>query len=177
MEWLKDVAKHHDDYIRMVRSFGGGVHSEDIVQECYLRLYKYSSAEKILTNGEVNKSYMWVMLRNTYSLFLKDKAKLKKVSLDRLAELESNSDGLDQKEAQHKIDILIDKEVNTWHWYDAELFTLYRDTELSMRGLAAQTKISLSSIFNTINACNKKLRDAIGEDYEDYINGDFDKIN
>jgi DNA-directed RNA polymerase specialized sigma24 family protein len=176
MEWLREVAKYHQDYVRMVLSFGGGSHSEDIVQETYLRLWKYKAEDKVLNNGEVSKSYMWIALRNTYSLYAKERSKIKRVCLDNLPELTDTDSELEKKIAQHKIDILIDSEVNTWHWYDAELYTLYRDTELSMRDIARETKISLSSVFNTINNCNRKIVDAIAEDYEDFRNGDYDKI-
>ena len=45
---------------------------------------------------------------------------------------------------------LIDEHINNWHWYDAKLFKLYRDTDMSIRKIAKETKISWVSIFNTI---------------------------
>ena len=47
---------------------------------------------------------------------------------------------------------------------------------MSMRELEAETKISLTSIFHTIKHCKQQLREAVGEDYQDYINGDYELL-
>jgi hypothetical protein len=59
MKWLKQVAKYHDDYLRIVRSLGEDVYAEDIVQEMYLRLHKYGDLSRILQkDGKVNINYI-----------------------------------------------------------------------------------------------------------------------
>lgn len=45
-----------------------------------------------------------------------------------------------------------------------------------MRDLAEETNISLTSIFITLKNCKDRLRDNVSEDYEDFINEDFDLI-
>ena len=45
-----------------------------------------------------------------------------------------------------------------------------------MRELSNETKISLSSIFHTIKTCKERIVSEVGEDYEDYINEDYEKI-
>ena len=45
-----------------------------------------------------------------------------------------------------------------------------------MRQLSALTKISVTSIFHTIKHCKQRLMDNVGEDYEDYLNGDYERI-
>jgi DNA-directed RNA polymerase specialized sigma24 family protein len=37
MNWLKKVAELHEDYLRMVKSFGEEFLAEDIVQEMYMK--------------------------------------------------------------------------------------------------------------------------------------------
>ena len=72
MDFLTQVAKHHDIYVRNVTNMGAGSYAEDIVQEMYIRLNKYSTAEKCITNGKVNKHYIWRILYSLskdYSLF------------------------------------------------------------------------------------------------------------
>jgi predicted DNA-binding protein YlxM (UPF0122 family) len=45
-----------------------------------------------------------------------------------------------------------------------------------MREIAEETDISLTSIFNTLKNCKERLKEAIGEDFEDYLNEDFELI-
>ena len=50
-DFLKEVAKHHKEWIKTVTALGGGSYSEDIVQEMYIKLYKYADANKIIKEG------------------------------------------------------------------------------------------------------------------------------
>lgn len=70
----------------------------------------------------------------------------------------------------------IEKEIKTWHWYDRMLFETYISNNKSMRKLSQDTKISLTSVFNTLKNCKLRLQKVIGEDYEDYMNKDFELI-
>ena len=56
-------------------------------------------------------------------------------------------------------------EVNSWDMYDKKLFTIYRDNDISMRKLAKETGISFVSIFHSLKAHKKKLRELFQEDY------------
>ncbi len=51
MEWLNIVAKDHKEWVKVVESFGEDFFAEDIVQEAYLRIYKYCQPENIIKNG------------------------------------------------------------------------------------------------------------------------------
>ena len=57
-----------------------------------------------------------------------------------------------------------------------KLFKLYRDTNLSIRGIAKETGISFVSIFHTLKKSKGKLKDMFGEDYLDYKNEDYERI-
>lgn len=50
------------------------------------------------------------------------------------------------------------------------------DKSTSLRKLAKDTKIPLSSIVNTLTNCKERLRENVGEDYLDYINGNYELI-
>ena len=71
MEWLKIVAKDHKEWVKLVQSFGEDFFAEDIVQESYLRLHKYCKPENIIQDGQVNKGFMYFVLRNLYLLHIK----------------------------------------------------------------------------------------------------------
>jgi len=62
------------------------------------------------------------------------------------------------------------------NWYDAKMFQVYRDTNLSMRKMAKLSNISWVSIFHTLKNVKQDLRNNFQEDWEDYQNGDYDKI-
>lgn len=177
-KWLEIVAKDHKEWVRIVKSLGEYDYAEDIVQESYIALSKYSSEEKIIRNGSVNRGYMYFTLRSLTFQFYNKKKKINKVSLDNdIYNIEiPNKDNLEDKEAFEKVCNLIDQEIQSWHWYDTKLFSLYKDTDLSIRKIAAETHISWVSIFNTLKNCKQKIRDKHQEDYEDFKNKDYDKI-
>jgi predicted DNA-binding protein YlxM (UPF0122 family) len=53
---------------------------------------------------------------------------------------------------------------------------LYKNTDKSLRQISSETSISVTSIFNTIKTCKKRIKNNIGEDYEDFLNKDYELI-
>jgi predicted DNA-binding protein YlxM (UPF0122 family) len=47
---------------------------------------------------------------------------------------------------------------------------------MSIRKIAEETNISWVSIFNTLKKCKEELREIFKEDFEDYLNKDYDRI-
>lgn len=176
MEWLKIVAKDHKEWVKLVQSFGEDFFAEDIVQESYLRLHKYCKPENIIHDGQVNKGFMYFVLRNLYLLHIKSEKKNAMVSLNELAVLKDEPTNLTKEKAYSRLLSKIHEEVDSWHWYDKQLFTIYKDTDLSIRDIAKETTISSSSIFNTLKNCKSKVRTKFKEDYEDYKNEDYELI-
>jgi predicted DNA-binding protein YlxM (UPF0122 family) len=56
------------------------------------------------------------------------------------------------------------------------MFEIYHTTDMSMRDIENETKISLFSIFDTLNKTKNYVREEIKEDYQDYENGESDLI-
>jgi len=166
-EWLSIVAKHHKYFVSVVKSFGEHTYAEDIVQEMYLRLVRYTSPEKIIKDGEVNQGFVWFTLRNIYVDYCRQKNRIVKLELkeDILA-----MDEPDDTKAMDELHYKIEKEIDSWHWYDARLFRLYRDSGMSMREIASATTISLTSIFHTIKVCKARINNAISGEYYDCLN-------
>ncbi len=175
MVWINRVVEHHKEWIAFVHSFGEHFFAEDIVQETYINLLKWSSEDKLFTNGKINKGYMWLSLKNTFLQHINKTKRIKYVSLENLYMMEM-SNNTEMLVAKNAIELKIVEEIDSWHWYDKMLFEVYRNEKTSMRKMAAETKISLSSIFNTIKNCKEKIQDNVGEDWEDYINGDFELL-
>ncbi len=159
---------------------------EDFVHEMYLRLNKYvGDPQKIMYNEkEVNKFYIYVTLKNLWGDYSKAKGKYKIIRID---DFEVNYEVVDGKDEYYNYskhsaeDRLINKikaEVEGWdNWYDEKLFKIYYETDISMRKLAKETNISVTSIFNSCKGYKDLIQSKFGEDFEDYLNGDFDLIN
>ena len=178
LDWLNIVASQHEDWIKIVNGFGEYNYAEDIVQEAYIRLIKYATPQNIIKNNKVSRGYMFFTLRSLYFQYYNSKRKIQKVSIDNEVNLLQIADktNLEEHEAFNRVCILIDEVAEDWAWYDRKLFKLYRDTDLSIRKIAAETNISWVSIFNTLKNCKTDVRSRLGETYEDYKNEDYDRI-
>lgn len=173
---LEELAKHHNQWLKLVRSLGGDEYSEDIVQEMYLKMYKYSSKEKCFNDkGELNTFYVYLVLKSIlFSYFREKKRIVKEPITNKLILIEKTS--VEENEAFNNVCKLIDKEVDKWHWYDKQLFEIYRHNDISFRKIAKATGISWVSIYHTIKKCKEKLNNTCKEDWQDYINNDFELI-
>lgn len=174
MDKLTILANQHKDWVRIVNSFGEYFLADDIVQETYIKIIRLNHIDKIVTDS-VNKNIMWLILRSVYVDHLRAK-KIESVSIDDCIKLSYDDCNLEKHESFNLIEQKIQEEVDKWHWYDIKLFNLYRESQLSMREIAEETDISLTSIFNTLKNCKERLKEAIGEDFEDYSNGDYELI-
>ena len=85
-------------------------------------------------------------------------------------------DGMEEQEAFHKICLLVDEVADEWTWYDKRMWKLYSQTDMSIRKLADETKISWVSIFNTLKNLKQELKDKLQEDYIDLKNEDYERI-
>ncbi len=191
---LEILTKKHSEWMSMAMSICRDKNlAKDLVQDMYLRLNRYiDNPERIMKNDEVNSFFVYITLRNLFYDYKKDKnnnnssfeeyksyytkdsdetvvAKFATLPEDR------ETDDL-MEEAYHKISEAIYKEVSTWHWYDEKLFKLYFLTDNSLRDIAKDTKISLTSIYNSCKNYKKIIEEKFGEDIEDFFNEDYDKI-
>ena len=175
-KWIEQVAKHHKEWVEIIHKLGEFDYAEDIVQESYIALMKYANADKLIdANGFVRKGYMFFTLRSLYYQFYNKKKKINKVSFNGCWELFDDSN-VEEHKAYNDICLLIDDEIDNWHWYDRKLFKLYRDTDMSMRDIAKETNISLISIFHSIKNYKEILSNKFQKDYQDYINNDYNQI-
>jgi DNA-binding MarR family transcriptional regulator len=56
------------------------------------------------------------------------------------------------------------------------LYDIYYKSEQSQRDLAKATGISLSSLSNSLKTQKKTIKKLVGEDYQDYINQDYEWV-
>jgi RNA polymerase sigma factor (sigma-70 family) len=150
MKLLDEVAKHHKEWVDVVRSFGEEFYTEDIVQEMYLRINKYTTYDKIVKRGTLNKGYIYFVLRNLFLNYVQLKSRFEVVRIDDNFDISHDS--------YIEFENRIENEIASWHYYDEILFNLYIDSGMSIRKLAKETRISEKSIFVTLKKCKNKLK-------------------
>lgn len=161
---------------------------EDFVHEMYLRLDKYvKDPEQIMyKDDQPNKFYVFITLKNLWNDYLKFRSKVFYYRIDdeeleayeiELNLVEDEEDDVFRIAARERLIDKMEEEVNSWsYWYDKKLFNLYYNTDMTMRKLAEETSISLTSIFNSCKNYKEIMNGKFGEDYDDYINGDYHLI-
>ena len=162
---LERVAKYHKDWIELAAVFDKDF-AEDIVQEMYLLLHKYNvSEEQMFTNGRINRGYVFIIIRNIHFQLHNIRKRINKVELnDEVYRLEDDFN-LDAELDWNKFRNQVEEITEKWDWYDKKLFTLYKDNKTSIRKLAKETGISFVSIFHTLKDCKKRIKNELGEDY------------
>ena len=150
MKLLEEVSKYHAEWVALVKSFGEDFYTEDIVQEMYLRINEYTTYDKVIKNGTLNKGYIYFVLRNLFLNYVQLKSRFEVIRLDDNFDISHDS--------YIEFENRIEDEIKTWHHYDEKLFNLYIDSGLSIRQLSKGTGIHYSSIFHTLKKCKQKLK-------------------
>lgn len=155
----------YNDWLKLAKSYVGDLYAKDIVNEAYIKLHG---------KKELNRSYIFLTVRSICIDYLREKNQVIKVDIqDRLMQ---PIEPTDREMALQRIKAKIDKEIDTWHWYDAKLFRLYKDNDNSLRQIASETDISLVSIFNTIKNCKEVIRLKFQKDYDHFKNEQYERI-
>jgi len=184
------LAKYHNQYITMAKAISGNNlevknYAEDFVQEAYLKLSRYDNLySKIINkNGTVSKGYMFFTLRSIIINKIKKKSDLKYNyfgyfnSFDE--EYELFSEEVSPKIfAESKLDKkLYDVLKSEAKWFDFELLRKYLKNDKSLKTLAKEMNIGIRTVYSAIKRCKLIIAAEMYEDYQDYLNGDYDKIS
>jgi len=183
---IKELTDRHNEWLRIAHSICKDTEmSKDIVQDMYIRIDKYvKDTDRIFKDGKINSLYIYVTIKNLFHIYEKNQrdtyANLDGSMSFLRDTLEDDPEVRAENEAMEKAhDSVINaifEEVSTWHWYDEKLFRLYFCTDKSLRDIANDTKISLTSIYNSCKNYKNVLKEKFGEDVMDLFNKDYDKI-
>jgi len=192
---LKELSERNDEWMKIAYSICRDRHlSKDLVQKMYMRIRKYiSDPDKIKKDGKINSLYIYVTIKNLY--YQHQNKKKKNILLqykdydayDQTTEpyeynqnmtssYEEDIDVVNMEKANQIIMNNIEKEIKSWHWYDEKLFRLYYFTNKSLRQIASETQISLTSIYNSCKNYREIISNKFGEDIMDFFNKDYHKI-
>jgi len=174
-ELLEKLANKYDDWFNMAHSFKiSKANAEELVQEMFVRIFDYvKDPQKIMYNEtEVNTFYIYITLRNLYYANIHTSGKKNPIVFTTDEITDDNFKGLyedsmdiieEKKELEESLE-RIETIVNDWYWYDRGIFNLYYKKGMSMREIAKETKISLSSIFNTLKNAKEVIRTKTSRD-------------
>jgi RNA polymerase sigma factor (sigma-70 family) len=173
-EKIKVLSELNTQWVKTAYSFisnsNGVSEAEDIVQDTYIKLLDTNKIDSVVSDsGDINRSYMYLAIRSvSYDYLRINQREVKRLVKDADETYIVNVIDEVNKDFESLVDKM-NKEVNSWHWYDKQLFKLYKEGTHSMQKLADDTGISKTSIFTTIKACKQKLREALGKDYLEYL--------
>jgi RNA polymerase sigma factor (sigma-70 family) len=183
------LAEHHQEYIKMAKAIAGNNnevfnYAEDFVQEAYLKLSRYDDLfDKIVNkNGKVSKGYMFFCVRSIILNHLKKKSNLKYNYLGSQYDFEETYNfvetGLDQEKLgvealETKMYQILKEEAK---WFDYELFKTYLTSGKSFRTIAEESQIGVRTIYLSIKRSKMIIAEKLFEDYQDFVNGDYDLI-
>jgi DNA-directed RNA polymerase specialized sigma24 family protein len=183
---LERLAFKHQRWCNLVRNMGcNEAYIEDVVQDAYIKIYSYLENGLDINYGsdDVNDFYFYMTLRSVYfgSKQKKDiNNNFVEVTKDRLEyvfdNLKSEFYDSEEEEAFNTLINSIFTEINSWSFYDKNVFIAYFSTDNSIRTLANDLGVGVNSIFNTIKTFRSIIKDKFGEDAQDYLNGDYNKL-
>tara|TARA_R100000773_G_scaffold30361_1_gene25975 strand:+ start:1963 stop:2478 length:516 start_codon:yes stop_codon:yes gene_type:complete len=166
MKLLEKLSKRDKDWMRMAQSFGLDKEtSRDLVQEMYLKLYDKTTYDKIkYGDDDVNTFYVYVTLRNLF--YDRKRSKVSLVELKEDFEYEESSN-----DCKHLLEEMLEdisETIENLHWYDRKIFEIYYGNNETIRQLSEGSKISSSSIFNTLKNVRTKIKEKHKEKYQEY---------
>ena len=149
MTTLEKVAQKHNDWVRIVKSFGcKNEYCEDIVQTMYLKINTLiNKGIDISYDDDINHFYIYRMLRSLFIDLCRKEAKITKVNVDYLEKFVEEEEVKEYKDIEGKmkeLDTLLDKV----YWYDKKVFDLISNG-MSIAELSKKTSISYYSLYNT----------------------------
>lgn len=174
-ELLQKLADKYDDWFNMAHSFKiSKDQARELVQEMFVRIFDYvKDPQKIMYNEtEVNTFYIYITLRNLYYANIHTSGKKNPIvhSTDEITDdnfkgvYEDSLDNIQEKEEEEALFERVENLVEDWYWYDRGIFNLHYHRGMSMRQIAKETKISLSSIFNTLKNAKEVIRKEVPRD-------------
>tara|TARA_R110000787_G_scaffold278041_1_gene387638 strand:+ start:639 stop:1223 length:585 start_codon:yes stop_codon:yes gene_type:complete len=152
-----------------------GMYHEDLTHDLYIKIQ--NEIDKIPEEPTQVKKFLdrfwdghslsiYKMVKHMFIDMIRRENKSQEFNIDKMSK--KQIDHLVNESKDNDFDNTIqkdmDKYIDTFYWFDKNLFNLYRYEFKSHKGLMAEkTKLSLSTIYRTVKRCkvkiNKKLKD------------------
>ena len=163
---LLDIAyttERHKDWVQMASNLGAGHYAEDIVQEMYIKLSQIKNPERLIDKKNPNQIvgfYVYTIIRSLIVDLQRIQKRTQMVSIESIRALKASDVDMEfEAEFTKKLDA-VEQAKDQMNWYDLKLFELYHNEGLSIRKLSKETRISASSIFNTLRNAKSEIQQA-----------------
>ena len=173
MNSIEEISRSHNEFIQVVKTFGGNIDPQDIVQEMYLRIDYHLKKHP---NKEINFFYCWTTLRHIFFDMYKKDTKYCDMDIQDFHNIEATNDDIQEEEAYNLIEQKAKNIVNNLHYFDSKLFEIYSKEKTSIRKLADETNIGRRTIFDSLKKTKELIKEELKEDYEDYKNEDYELL-
>jgi RNA polymerase sigma factor (sigma-70 family) len=166
----------HNKWVSIIRKLDSNYKTpEDVVSDFYEQMLYYATPSMLKDDGEINEAYAYISLRNTFLKALKNEAKLPTTRLED-KHLNIVEDADEERIAYEKVCKIVEDETQNWDWHERELFDTYFTSGMSLRQMGDELGTSWTSIYYVLKHSKEKIKEALQEDYKDFINGDYDLI-
>lgn len=157
------TTERHKDWIQMASNLGAGHYAEDIVQEMYIKLSQIKNKERLIDKKNPNQIvgfYVYTIIRSLIVDLQRIQKRTQMVSIESIPALKASEIDFEfETEFTKKMDA-VEQAKDQMNWYDLKLFELYHNEGLSIRKLSKETRISASSIFNTLRNAKSEIHEA-----------------
>jgi DNA-directed RNA polymerase specialized sigma24 family protein len=161
VDWLTEVYKLHHEWLKIARAYGAGDLAEDFVQDTYLKLHKYGGPEKVLTDGRVNKGYVFFCLKTIVMQYHEDKV----AQTDEIPHLEQEDPDCTYDDVQAMWDEI---DLYTKKHYDLPkriLFKMWK-SKYNVREIAYITDVSTPTIVKELKDIKDDLKEKFSKKYK-----------
>lgn len=165
MKWLAEVAKHHKEWLKIAKVYGAGDFSEDCVQQAYLKLHKYASADKVLSKGVVNKGYVFFVIKCEVMDYHKNNPYMvseEEYDMNEIEDTEQNNE-----EHIERLWLEIDYYISTHYpLYKKVLYRMWRKN-YTIREMEELTEVSTPTIVNELKKIKSDLNKKFKYEYHE----------
>ena len=177
---LEKLAEKHRMWISMLLKLGCHKDiAEDLVQEMYIKINNnVDSLGKILYNDEINRYFVWVVLRNLYISHIRNS---KKVTIYPIIDTDGgieefsyeNNEVLESTYFTYLTDKLNDIVDSFESRYDKVLYEQHILKGRKIAHIARESGVEKHSMYVRTKHIKRALKEALLEDLEDYYNKDY----
>ena len=138
--------------------------AEDLTQEMYLKLATLLQNNHTLDiyydESQINHFYIYRMLRSLFIDLCRKEAKITKVNVEYLEKFVQEEEVKEYKDIEGKMKEL-DSVVDKLYWYDAKVWRLISEENMSIAELSKKSGISYYSLYNTYKNVKSLIKENI----------------
>lgn len=152
---IKIIAKDHQKWISIARSFGLQEDAEDLVQDMYIKINKWKGKyDKTLmfNENEINQYFVFKVLRNLFLDKVKKQKKTIKLS-DTFYEPSTSAMSMEHSERLN----LVKSEIESWCLYEKKIYELVFLEGKSIKWLSDKTGIEYHTIRRAVLKIKKNI--------------------